>query len=171
MVDEYKNVDLVIKKLSNMGYQTELYAELDLDFFSSVEVVISITTIILSVISIICVYFFIKSTLQENYKNVALYKLLGYEDKIVSLIYLIQYITYTNIALIIGIVLSNIIKIIISSILTFNPNFSVLNIYIFYGPGMIYYLFIIIVIFISLFILFKIKYKKYSPIMLMEDRL
>ena len=60
LVDKYKNIDSVTKKLTDSGYQTQLYAELDLSFFTTVEFVINIITIIITIISIVCVYLFIK---------------------------------------------------------------------------------------------------------------
>ena len=171
LVDKYKNIDSVTKKLTDSGYQTQLYAELDLSFFTTVEFVINIITIIITIISIVCVYLFIKNILEENCKNIALYKLLGYNDKNINLIFSSQYVINTSIALIISIVLSNIIKIIISSILALDPNFSVLNIYIYYGHSIVYFIFVITIILISTNYLFKNKFNYIQPIKLMEDKL
>ena len=171
LVDEYKNVDSVMNTLSKLGYELQLYYEMDLDFFNEVVEIIHIASLVVLGISIICVCLYINNVLQENKKNIALYELLGYEKKNIQLIYFFNYLANTIISFIISVFIAHIIKTAIVYFFSLDPNFSFLNIYIFYKEIVIYLLFIVLIIFISIITLFKLKYKKFSPIKLMEDKL
>lgn len=171
LVDEYKNVDSVMKTLSDAGYELQLYYELDLDFFDEIVALIDKVSIYVLAATAICVCLFINNTLQENKKNIALYELLGYEKKNIQLIYFCHYLINTIISFIISVIVAHLIKFGVMYVFSLDPNFSFLNIYIFYKEIIIYLLFIILIIFISVIALFKLKYKKFSPIKLMEDKL
>lgn len=171
LVDSYKNVEYVKKVLSDNGYNLEMYYEMDLEPFYLIEEIINKASIVIIIISSICAFLFIRSTIIESNKNIALYELLGYKKKDIKLIFLFQYLINLVISFIIGIVISHIIRIIIVSILSKDPNYSILNIFISYKEGLLYFMIVSIITLLSIILLFATKIKKNSPIKLMEGKL
>lgn len=171
LVDSYKNVESVKKILSDSGYNLEMYYEMDLEPFYLIEEIINKAKIVIMIISSICAFLFIRSSILESNKNIALYELIGYKKSNIKLIYLFQYLINLVISFIIGIILSHIIRIIIINILSKDPNYSFLNIFISYKEGLLYFVIVSIITLLSIIWLFATKIKKNSPIKLMEGKL
>ena len=171
LVDKYTNMSNVSKELKSAGYDVYPYSTVDLSFFNTILSIINIVSIIILFTSIICVYLFIKSTLFEERKNIALYKLLGFNTHNMNLIFLFQYIINSAISFVISITMVNVIKNLIQNIIAKDPNYNVLNISVSYGEGILYMIFIILIISITLLLLFKNKIKTTSSIQLMEGNL
>ena len=168
LVDKYNNVEKVLKDLKKLGYDAYQYYTVDLDFYNTILLVINIASIAIIFISIIVIYLFVKNTLLGERKNIALYKLLGFDDNNISLIFLGQYIINTITSFILSIIITNLIKIIISNILLKDPNYSILIIFISYGEGIIYMLLVIIIVIVIILFLFKNNIRNSSPMKLME---
>ena len=144
---------------------------MDLTFFDTIITVINIVTIIIICISILCVYIFAKNSMIENKREVALYQLIGYNSKSIFLIFVIQYMINTLIALVLSIICSNILVFAINYFLSMDPNYSVLVVKTRYFEFILYLIILFSIIVFVIYVLQKKYLKKYSPIMLMTGEI
>ncbi len=163
LVDDYKNVNSVQKEIEKLGYKTYI-PEIDFGFYNTVFKIFTITTIIIISISIICVYNFIKGTIDESKNQIILYKLIGYSNKKVTLLYIFKYIYLYLISFIASIISTNVIILIVQNILNKDPNFSVLKLKYSFIEVFIYLIFLIVITIILMTIWFKKKISKQSLI-------
>lgn len=171
LVDEYKNADNVLKQIKELGLNARYYFQMDLTFFDTIITVINIVTIIIICISILCVYIFAKNSMIENKREVALYQLIGYNSKSIFLIFVIQYMINTLIALVLSIICSNILVFAINYFLSMDPNYSVLVVKTRYFEFILYLIILFSIIVFVIYVLQKKYLKKYSPIMLMTGEI
>lgn len=165
LVDDFKNVDTVMKVLENASLNTYI-PELDLEFYETIFKYMNFATIIIVVASVFSIYYFIKSTLIESIKNIALYQVIGYNLKDIKKIYIIEYIIKIIISLFISFVISIILKNIGMFLLSSDPNYSVLKLSLSLYEVLIYLIIIIVIIYLVIKILFKKIAKEKSLIYL-----
>ena len=168
LVDEFKNVDSVRKELENINLHTYI-PELDLEFYETIFKYMDFATIIIIISSIISIYYFIKSTLIESKKNIALYRIIGYNIKEIQKIYIIQYIINIFSALFISLIISSILKNIATLLLNKDPNFSILKLILSPYEVLTYFIIINFISYLVIKILFKNISKENSLIQLSEE--
>lgn len=168
LVDKYENVNYVMKELSKLNYKPELYYDLDVDFFNDILKIINIITKVIVIITIFCSYLFIKNTITDNQKNIALYRLIGYDAKTLYKIFLYQYIICIFISFFGSIILSNSIRLIVLLFLSNDPNYNILNICMCYNELLVYLLIIMLTNIFSLYISINKNKSWNKPLTFME---
>lgn len=155
LVDNYNNMNKVQKKLLENGIASSPYWELENDLVEFMQKIVKYVTTIVMIISAICIYKFIKNIFIENKQNIALYKLFGYNNKLIGELFIIQYILLTICSIVISTLLAFLVKYLVTYIFTFYQMFSVMDIYIFMDNTIILFIgsiFLIIIIMLLFFI-------------------
>ena len=168
LVDNHKNVDEVRNKIENIGYKTYI-PEVDLSSYETIFKIIYVATIIIIFTSIVCMFYFIRITLSESKKDIALYQILGYDFKDIKKIYTIQYFILFTISLIIATIISLCLLAIANSIMANDPNYSVLTIRLSLKEMLTYYIFLLLLAYFVIMILLKKIKKSKSLILLMGE--
>ena len=151
LVDKYENLPIVLDELQKNGYETSLYYKLDLTPVVVIEKVVTYLSISIFIGSVFIVYQFIKNTYRENVNQIKLYKFIGYKKKLITLIFIVQYILLTFISFITASIILPIVRLIVSNIFYNNPNLSVLEIKLSYMGVNLYLIFVILAIIIIFF--------------------
>lgn len=167
LFNSYQDIDKNLKILLKSGFDAYAGDELDLSFFNAVCYFIKILSIVLAFIAVILVYFFIKNTLKENKKNIALYKIIGYKDKIIEKIFTLQYIITVLISCFLSIILIFILKYIAELIISKYPLYKILIIKISFIEGLLY--FIIVIISVIVLVKLFLKQEKDKPVLKMIE--
>lgn len=168
LVDKYKNVNEVRRQIEDIGYKTYI-PEMDLSLYETIFEIINIATIIIGLTSIGCVFYFIRIALSESKKDIALYQVLGYDIKSIKKIYMIQYFILITLALLISLIISFGVIALANSVMSNDPNFSVLTIRLSLSEILLYYLFLLLITFLVVILLFKKIKKNKSLVFLMGD--
>ena len=168
LVDKYKNVNEVRRQIEDIGYKTYI-PEMDLSLYETIFEIINIATIIIGLTSIGCVFYFIRIALSESKKDIALYQVLGYDIKIIKKIYMIQYFILITLALLISFMISFDVIALANSVMSNDPNFSVLTIRLSLSEVLLYYVFLLSITFLVVILLFKKIKKNKSLVFLMGD--
>lgn len=146
LIDKYENLDLVMNKLKTNGFDAENYYTMDTEFLTIIETIIIYLLIVVCIISNIILSLFIKNTLNENQKNIFLYKIIGYKDKEVKIILSLHYILLTLISFILSIILLPLIKMGVVAYLSNKPLYSVLPIHLSFIEVIYYLIFVLFLI-------------------------
>lgn len=168
LVDKYKNVNEVRRQIEDIGYKTYI-PEMDLSLYETIFEIINIATIIIGLTSIGCVFYFIRIALSESKKDIALYQVLGYDIKSIKKIYMIQYFILITLALLISLMISFGVIALANSVMSNDPNFSVLTIRLSLSEILLYYVFLLSITFLVVILLFKKIKKNKSLVFLMGD--
>lgn len=168
LVDKYKNVNEVRRQIEDIGYKTYI-PEMDLSLYETIFEIINIATIIIGLTSIGCVFYFIRIALSESKKDIALYQVLGYDIKSIKKIYMIQYFILITLALLISFMISFDVIALANSVMSNDPNFSVLTIRLSLSEILLYYVFLLSITFLVVILLFKKIKKNKSLVFLMGD--
>ena len=168
LVDKYKNVNEVRKQIEDIGYKTYI-PEMDLSLYETIFEIVNIATIIIGLTSIGCVFYFIRIALSESKKDIALYQVLGYDTKSIKKIYMIQYFIIITLSLLISLMISFGVIALANSVMSNDPNFSVLTIRLSLFEILLYYLFLLLITFLIVILLFKRIKKNKSLVFLMGD--
>ena len=168
LVDKYKNVNEVRRQIEDIGYKTYI-PEMDLSLYETIFEIINIATIIIGLTSIGCVFYFIRIALSESKKDIALYQVLGYDIKSIKKIYMIQYFILITLALLISFMISFDVIALANSVMSNDPNFSVLTIRLSLSEVLLYYVFLLSITFLVVILLFKKIKKNKSLVFLMGD--
>ena len=160
LVDKYENVDNVLQKISNLGYDAQKKYELDTEIYDLSHKILKYVTSIITIISLFIVYLFIKNIINENKSNIKLYRLIGYDNKNIKKIFIIEYLFLTFIVFILHLGLMIVLKSIAIQILNNYPDLFVLKIRLDYSGSLIFLLFISVYI----MLIFNLKFKKESMI-------
>ena len=168
LVDKYKNVNEVRRQIEDIGYKTYI-PEMDLSLYETIFEIINIATIIIGLTSMGCVFYFIRIALSESKKDIALYQVLGYDIKIIKKIYMIQYFILITLALLISFMISFDVIALANSVMSNDPNFSVLTIRLSLSEILLYYLFLLLITFLVVILLFKKIKENKSLVFLMGD--
>ena len=168
LVDKYKNVNEVRRQIEDIGYKTYI-PEMDLSLYETIFEIINIATIIIGLTSIGCVFYFIRIALSESKKDIALYQVLGYDIKSIKKIYMIQYFILITLALLISLIISFDVIALANSVMSNDPNFSVLTIRLSLSEVLLYYVFLLSITFLVVILLFKKIKKNKSLVFLMGD--
>jgi len=164
LIDEYKNVDKNLAFLSSKGYEVRQYYSLDTRFLDIALIIISILSVILTIISLLSVYIFIKNTLKENRKNVALYKVLGFNSHIIEKIVIMQYTILALVGFLLSIIMIIILREIASWIIAQYVLYRLLEIRLSFIEGILYF----IVVLCSIFLSAKLYNKKNKDVPIRE---
>lgn len=154
LVDKYENMDKVMTQLTEKGFDVSPYYKLDISPLLVIEKVVNYLMLFIFISSLLIVYKFVKNTYKENEDKIKLYQRIGYKNKIVRKIFILQYILLAFISFIITLIIVPILKGIVSYIFSKNPNLSFLNIELSFIEMILYLVFVIFVI----IILFNIKF-------------
>lgn len=130
LVDKRKNVNKVMNILDQNGYHYWQYYDIE-DNVKMIENIAKIGRNIcvgMFIFLIIINYVFIKNSLYENKKNILFYKVIGYEDKSVKKIFILQYVILLLIAFIISLFMVFGIKIYLANYISNIPDLSVYKI-------------------------------------------
>ena len=168
LVDKYKNVNEVRRQIEDICYKTYI-PEMDLSLYETIFEIINIATIIIGLTSIGCVFYFIRIALSESKKDIALYQVLGYDIKSIKKIYMIQYFILITLALLISFMISFDVIALANSVMSNDPNFSVLTIRLSLSEVLLYYVFLLSITFLVVILLFKKIKKNKSLVFLMGD--
>lgn len=168
LIDNYNNMGKVQQELLDNGIASGPYYVLDDDLVQMMQTIVKYVTTIVIVVSVICIYKFIKNNFIENKQNIALYKLLGYDNKFIRGVFIIQYILLTICPLVVSIVLTILVKYIVKYILNFYPTFKVLNIYLLFDNTMVLFISSVCLLVIIIF-LFFIRSKKNAVLFLLNE--
>ena len=160
LVDKYENVDNVLQKISNLGYDAQKKYELDTEIYDLSHKILKYVTGIITIISLFIVYLFIKNIINENKSNIKLYRLIGYNNKNIKKIFIIEYLFLTFIVFILHLGLMIVLKSIAIQILNNYPDLFVLKIRLDFSGSLIFLLFISVYI----VLIFNLKFKKESMI-------
>ena len=114
-------------------------------------------------------FYFIRITLSESKKDIALYQILGYDIKDIKKIYMIQYFILFTISLMIATIISLCLIAIANSIMANDPNYSVLIIELSLKEMLFYYIFLLLLSYFVIIILLKKIKKSKSLILLMGE--
>ena len=171
LVDEYKNLDSVITKINSLGLNAGKYYTMDISFYENIITIIDIIAIIILILSVFCIYVFMKSTILESIKDIALFQLVGYNMYYIKFIFIIQHIVIIILAFILGIIISNFLILGANYLLSLDPNYSVLIIKTRYFEVLLYLILLFGILYIVEFSLFKKYSMKFSPIQLMSGDL
>lgn len=159
IVNDYKNVNKILKILIDKGYDAVVDSELDMELYYLIQNILKYVCLGSIILSIITIYLFIKSIIKENINNIKLYKLLGYDNKLIKNIFKYQYYILTFIAFVLNLFLTPIIKKLFINIMKNSPEINILTININYSISMLFFVFVLIIITI-IFNLFFSKLKK-----------
>ena len=168
LVDKYKNVNEVRKQIEDIGYKTYI-PEMDLSLYETIFEIVNIATIIIGLTSVGCVFYFIRIALSESKKDIALYQVLGYDIKSIKKIYMIQYFIIITLSLLISLMISFGVITLANSVMSNDPNFSVLTIGLSLSEILLYYVFLLSITFLVVILLFKKIKKNKSLVFLMGD--
>ena len=168
LVDKYKNVNEVRRQIEDIGYKTYI-PEMDLSLYETIFEIINIATIIIGLTSVGCIFYFIRIALSESKKDIALYQVLGYDTKSIKKIYMIQYFILITLALLISLMISFGVIALANSVMSNDPNFSVLTIRLSLSEILLYYLFLLLITFLVVILLFKKIKENKSLVFLMGD--
>ena len=119
--------------------------------------------------SIGCIFYFIRIALSESKNDIALYQVLGYDTRSVKKIYMIQYFILITLALLISLIISFGVIALANSVMSNDPNFSVLTIRLSLSEILLYYLFLLLITFLVVILLFKKIKENKSLVFLMGD--
>lgn len=167
LVDNYKNFKLVKNDIESLGLSTYI-PEIELGNYETIFKAINIITIIIVIISLVCMFNFIKSNLNESKKDIALYKVLGFKTKDIKRIYYMYYNFIFIISIFLSIILSFIIKTIVSIIISSDPNFSVLVLRLSFTQVLLYLIMLSMISFIIIYFLMNKNFKKNIPLNLLK---
>lgn len=156
LVDKYENIDKVLSKIQKLGYTAQKQYEIDLELYLLFKEILKYVCLGISIVSIIIVYLFIKNILNECKDNIKLFKLIGYNNKKIKSIFILEYLILTLVAFILHIFIIPFIYKFALNIISQNPDLFVLKIYVNYIGSLIYTLFVSLLV----FIIFNIKFKK-----------
>lgn len=156
LVDKYENIDKVLSKIQKLGYTAQRQYEIDLEIYLLFKEILKYVCLGISIVSIIIVYLFIKNILNECKDNIKLFKLIGYNNKKIKSIFILEYLILTLVAFILHIFIIPFIYKFALNIISQNPDLFVLKIYVNYIGSLIYTLFVSLLV----FIIFNIKFKK-----------
>ena len=159
IVNDYKNVNKILKILIDKGYDAVVDSELDMELYYLIQNILKYVCLGTIILSTITIYLFIKSIIKENINNIKLYKLLGYDNKLIKNIFKYQYYILTFIAFVLNLFLTPIIKKLFIDIMKNSPEINILTININYSISMLFLVFVLIIITI-IFNLFFSKLKK-----------
>ena len=159
IVNDYKNVNKILKILIDKGYDAVVDSELDMELYYLIHNILKYVCLGTIILSTITIYLFIKSIIKENINNIKLYKLLGYDNKLIKNIFKYQYYILTFIAFVLNLFLTPIIKKLFIDIMKNSPEINILTININYSISMLFLVFVLIIITI-IFNLFFSKLKK-----------
>ena len=156
LVDKYENIDKVLSKIQKLGYTAQKQYEIDLELYLLFKEILKYVCLGISIVSIIIVYLFIKNILNECKDNIKLFKLIGYNNKKIKSIFILEYLILTLVAFILHIFIIPFIYKFALNIISQNPDLFVLKIYVNCIGSLIYTLFVSLLV----FIIFNIKLKK-----------
>ena len=156
LVDKYENIDKVLSKIQKLGYTAQKQYEIDLELYLLFKEILKYVCLGISIVSIIIVYLFIKNILNECKDNIKLFKLIGYNNKKIKSIFILEYLILTLVAFILHIFIIPFIYKFALNIISQNPDLFVLKIYVNCIGSLIYTLFMSLLV----FIIFNIKFKK-----------
>lgn len=156
LVDKYENIDKVSSKIQKLGYTAQKQYEIDLELYLLFKEILKYVCLGISIVSIIIVYLFIKNILNECKDNIKLFKLIGYNNKKIKSIFILEYLILTLVAFILHIFIIPFIYKFALNIISQNPDLFVLKIYVNCIGSLIYTLFVSLLV----FIIFNIKFKK-----------
>ena len=156
LVDKYENIDKVLSKIQKLGYTAQKQYEIDLELYLLFKEILKYVCLGISIVSIIIVYLFIKYILNECKDNIKLFKLIGYNNKKIKSIFILEYLILTLVAFILHIFIIPFIYKFALNIISQNPDLFVLKIYVNCIGSLIYTLFVSLLV----FIIFNIKFKK-----------
>lgn len=156
LVDKYENIDKVLSKIQKLGYTAQRQYEIDLEIYLLFKEILKYVCLGISIVSIIIVYLFIKNILNECKDNIKLFKLIGYNNKKIKSIFILEYLILTLVAFILHIFIIPFIYKFALNIISQNPDLFVLKIYVNCIGSLIYTLFVSLLV----FIIFNIKFKK-----------
>ena len=156
LVDKYENIDKVLSKIQKLGYTAQKQYEIDLELYLLFKEILKYVCLGISIVSIIIVYLFIKNILNECKDNIKLFKLIGYNNKKIKSIFILEYLILTLVAFILHIFIIPFIYKFALNIISQNPDLFVLKIYVNCIGSLIYTLFVSLLV----FIIFNIKFKK-----------
>ena len=146
IVNDYKNVNKILKILIDKGYDAVVDSELDMELYYLIQNILKYVCLGSIILSIITIYLFIKSIIKENINNIKLYKLLGYDNKLIKNIFKYQYYILTFIAFVLNLFLTPIIKKLFINIMKNSPEINILTININYSISMLFFVFVLIII-------------------------
>lgn len=156
LVNKYENIDKVLSKIQKLGYTAQKQYEIDLELYLLFKEILKYVCLGISIVSIIIVYLFIKNILNECKDNIKLFKLIGYNNKKIKSIFILEYLILTLVAFILHIFIIPFIYKFALNIISQNPDLFVLKIYVNCIGSLIYTLFVSLLV----FIIFNIKFKK-----------
>lgn len=156
LVKKYENIDKVLSKIQKLGYTAQKQYEIDLELYLLFKEILKYVCLGISIVSIIIVYLFIKNILNECKDNIKLFKLIGYNNKKIKSIFILEYLILTLVAFILHIFIIPFIYKFALNIISQNPDLFVLKIYVNCIGSLIYTLFVSLLV----FIIFNIKFKK-----------
>ena len=156
LVDKYENIDKVLSKIQKLCYTAQKQYEIDLELYLLFKEILKYVCLGISIVSIIIVYLFIKNILNECKDNIKLFKLIGYNNKKIKSIFILEYLILTLVAFILHIFIIPFIYKFALNIISQNPDLFVLKIYVNCIGSLIYTLFVSLLV----FIIFNIKFKK-----------
>ena len=156
LVDKYENIDKVLSKIQKLGYTAQKQYEIDLELYLLFKEILKYVCLGISIVSIIIVYLFIKNILNECKDNIKLFKLIGYNNKKIKSIFILEYLILTLVAFILHIFIIPFIYKFALNIISQNADLFVLKIYVNCIGSLIYTLFVSLLV----FIIFNIKFKK-----------
>lgn len=156
LVDKYENIDKVLSKIQKLGYTAQKQYEIDLELYLLFKEILKYVCLGISIVSVIIVYLFIKNILNECKDNIKLFKLIGYNNKKIKSIFILEYLILTLVAFILHIFIIPFIYKFALNIISQNPDLFVLKIYVNCIGSLIYTLFVSLLV----FIIFNIKFKK-----------
>lgn len=168
LIDDYNNMNEIQQVLLNNNITSVPYYVLDNDLVQMMQTILKYVTTIVIIVSALCIYKFIKNNFIENKQNIALYKLLGYDNKFIRNVLVIQYILLTICSFIFSTLLTILVKYIVRYILNFYPTFKVLSIYLLFNNTITLFLFSICLLIVIIF-LFFIRTKKDSILFLLNE--
>lgn len=153
IVNEYKNVNKVLNILKEKGYYATSENELDMDLYNLTQNILKYICGGILILLIIIIYLFIKNVIKENNDNINLYKLIGYNNKIINNIFKLEYIILTLMSFVIHLLLMPLIKSIIMKLMSSFPEANILTININYLGSILFMIYTCILI----MLIFKLK--------------
>ena len=149
IVDELKNMDIVKEELTKEGYDVSTVGlNFDWQFINKIKLISLIVFFILLLCILIIFSIYISVFLKKQKKYIALYKIFGYTEKQLSLLYKIQIILYSLISFIISLIICNIGVFITNKILSNNLEYFYVRLSISFYFEFIFFVFIIGIIYL-----------------------
>ena len=105
VVDKKENVNDVLNKLTNLGFDASIELEADTSMFNNINIICNTLSIIITLALILIIYFYIKKKIYNDNKNIGILRSIGFNKLNLYLYYLNEILLLSLISFIISVII------------------------------------------------------------------